>query len=449
MGINSALYTGVSGLNTNGNAMSVLGNNIANTNTIGFKSSRTVFSDLLSANISGSGGASQVGRGVQLSIVDNIFSQGTFENTESNTDLAIEGEGFFIVRPGESEQTYYTRAGAFRFNENGYLVNPEGYRVQGKGFQEDGTLSAGDPTDIQVDIGTLIPAQQTETITMTTNLDANATVLWGTAASGGAGTFDLNDPSGDSNYATSSRVYDTLGNTHLLNTYFRNVGGNQWEYYTVADSAEIASAGADDYTEVASGTLNFTTEGKLIEIDGLPLYSDPPAYTEPVLPRPQGQIAGGSIDWVNGASTTQEIDLDFFTTQYSSDSIVISQSQDGYGAGSLVKIAIDGDGVVTANYSNGERMKVSQIALAKFPNPGGLAKAGSNLYEATDASGDIRTGVPGEELGKIFTNALEQSNVDLAQEFVKMITTQRGFQANSKIITTTDELLAELINLKR
>jgi flagellar hook protein FlgE len=136
-------------------------------------------------------------------------------------------------------------------------------------------------------------------------------------------------------------------------------------------------------------------------------------------------------------------------TQYSSDSIVISQSQDGYGAGSLVKIAIDGDGVVTANYSNGERMKVSQIALAKFPNPGGLAKAGSNLYEATDASGDIRTGVPGSELGKIFTNALEQSNVDLAQEFVKMITTQRGFQANSKIITTTDELLAELINLKR
>ncbi len=449
MGISSALFTGVSGLNTNGNAMSVLGNNIANTNTVGFKSSRTIFSDLLSATISGSGGVSQVGRGTQLSTVDNIFSQGTFENTESNTDLAIEGEGFFIVKPTASQETFFTRAGAFRFNDDGYLVNPEGLRVQGKNFLADGTLSAGDPTDIQVDIGTLIPAKETGTITMTTNLDANATVLGATAASGGPGTFDLNAPSADSNYAASSRVFDTLGNTHLLTTYFRNVGGNSWEYYTLADSSEIASGGPDTYTTVTSGTLDFDVSGKLIQIDGNAIYSDPPTYETPILPRPQGGIAAGNIDWTNGASTAQAVDLDFFTTQYSSDSIVISQGQDGYGAGALVKIAIDGDGIVTANYSNGERIKVSQIALAKFPNPGGLAKAGSNLYAATDASGDIRTGTPGSELGKIFTNALEQSNVDLAQEFVKMITTQRGFQANSKIITTTDELLGELINLKR
>ncbi len=431
MGISSALYTGVSGLNTNGNAMSVIGNNIANTNTVGFKSSRTVFADLLSANISGSGGSSQVGRGTQLSIVDNIFSQGTFENTESNTDLAVEGDGFFIVKPGGGQETFYTRAGAFRFNEDGYLVNPEGLRVQGKAFQDDGTLSAGDPSDIQVDIGTLIPAQETDNINMTTNLDSNAQEI--------VGGFDVLDPVTTSNYATSSRVFDTLGNTHLLTTYFTKTAANAWEYNTVVDDGEIGGV-AGDLSIVGNGTLDFNIDGSLANIDGNPVTN---------IPRPQGQIAAGSVPWANGSDTNQAIDLDFFTTQYSSDSIVISQGQNGYGAGSLVKIAIDGDGIVTANYSNGERINVSQLALAKFPNAGGLSKAGSNLYEATDASGNIRTGIPGSELGKIFTNALEQSNVDLAQEFVKMITTQRGFQANSKIITTTDELLAELINLKR
>lgn len=431
MGISSALYTGVSGLNTNGNAMSVLGNNIANTNTIGFKASRTVFSDLLSATISGSGGISQVGRGTQLSVVDNIFSQGTFENTESNTDLAIEGEGFFIVRPAGSQQDFYTRAGAFRFNESGYLVNPEGLRVQGKAFEADGSLSVGDPTDIRVDIGTLIPAQPTSNITLTTNLDSNAIAV--------PGGFDPASPSATSSYATSTRVFDSLGNTHLLTTYFTKTAANDWQWNTVVDGAEIGGT-PGDLNIVGSGTLGFNLDGTLATIDGNAVGS---------IPRPQGTIPAGSIPWVNGSNTAQSINFDFFTTQYSSDSIVISQGQNGYGAGSLVKIAIDGEGIVTANYSNGERIRVSQIALAKFPNTGGLLKEGSNLYAASDASGDARVGVPGTELGKIFTNALEQSNVDLAQEFVKMITTQRGFQANSRIITTTDELLGELINLKR
>ncbi len=443
MGISSALYSGVSGLNTNGSAMSVLGNNIANTNTIGFKSSRTIFSDLLATTVSGSGGTSQVGRGTQLSIIDNMFSQGTFENTESNTDLAIEGDSFFVLSPAATTENFYTRAGSFRFNEDGYLINPEGYRVQGKAFEADGTLSVGDPSDIQVDVGTLIPARATGLIGLTTNLDSNSTVL-------AAGPIDLNDPASDSTYAASTRLFDTLGNTHILTTYFRNVGGNTWEYHTLADSTEIASGGADTYTAVASGTLGFDVNGDLITIDGADLYNPAGDTTGAlVMPRPQGQIAAGAIDWTNGADPTQAIDLDFLTTQYSSESIVISLGQDGYAPGSLVKIGIDGDGIVTANYSNGERIKVSQLALAKFPNTNGLLKEGGNMWAASDAAGNARIGVPSSELGKIFTNALEQSNVDLAQEFVKMITTQRGFQANSKIITTTDELLGELINLKR
>lgn len=530
MGINSALYTGVSGLNTNGNAMSVIGNNIANTNTVGFKSSRTIFSDLLSATISGSGGTSQVGRGTQLSVVDNIFSQGTFENTESNTDLAIEGDGFFIVKPSGAQDTFYTRAGGFRFNEDGFLVNPEGLRVQGKAFEPDGTLSVGDPSDIQVDIGTLIPAQESESISMNTNLDSNATAI--------TGGFNVLTPSSTSNYATSTRVFDSLGDTHLLTTYFTKTGANTWDWNTVGNPSELQSfedgraavvaagqgatgtgVAADVTAAMATEVTDLQTVRNTAEIgmntaqstyDTTPSQANLAAlniaktdfydadfqlqagqsvlaaanayaaanpnddvgtvnaaaqseFSENVVigsgslefdvdgnlvSGVTGETNYGSLSWDNG-SDLQQLSYDFNMTQYSSDSIVISQGQDGYGAGSLVKISIDGDGIVTANYSNGERIDVSQIALAKFPNAGGLAKAGSNLYEATDASGNIRTGVPGSELGKIFTNALEQSNVDLAQEFVKMITTQRGFQANSKIITTTDELLAELINLKR
>lgn len=420
MGISSALYSGISGLNTNGNAMSVLGNNIANTNTIGFKSSRTVFSDLLATTISGSGGTSQVGRGTQLSTVDNLFSQGTFENTESGTDLAIEGEGFFIVKPSVGDERFYTRAGAFRFDEDGVLVNPEGLKVQGKAFDANGNLTVGDPSDIKVDIGTLIQAKPTGNINLTTNLDANAQVI----------AFDPLNPATTSNYATSTRVFDTLGNTHLLTTYFNITGAGSWDWNTMVDSAEVATPDAGPYTLVGSGALNFDVAGNLT--------AGGTGTTNP-----------GELDWINGADTTRQLDFAFNTTQYSSDSVVISQAQDGFGAGNLVKISIDGDGIVTANYSNGQRIKVSQIALAKFPNVGGLSKAGGNLYAASDNSGAPRVGIPSSELGKIFTNALEQSNVDLAQEFVKMITTQRGFQANSKIITTTDEMLGELINLKR
>ena len=177
MGISSALYSGVSGLNTNSQAMSVIGNNLANTNTVGFKGARTVFSDLLSSRINGSGGSSQVGRGVGMSKVDNIFSQGTFESTESNLDVAIEGEGFFMLKQPGDDTTYYSRAGAFRFNEDGYLINPEGLRVQGKGYDVNGDLIAGDPTDIRVVNTGLIAGQVTTEMTLTTNLDSSSTII--------------------------------------------------------------------------------------------------------------------------------------------------------------------------------------------------------------------------------------------------------------------------------
>jgi flagellar hook protein FlgE len=429
MGIQSAMYSGVSGLNTNSQAMSVIGNNLANTNTLGYKGSRTVFSDLLSSNVFGSGGTSQVGRGVGLSVVDSIFSQGTFETTASDTDVAIEGEGFFVLKEEGNETAFYSRAGAFRFNDEGYLVNPEGLRVQGKLFDpvNNTELLPEDPANIQVGNVGLIPANATSELTFNTNLDENSAVIDTT-------TYPTIVPSDKAtyNYSASSQIFDSLGESHLVTVYWRLVNDttNTWNMgYTVDNNNALP---IPTFTK----SLAFGTNGDLLDTtsDGVP-----DLITETIsLPA-----------WSNGAVSPQAIDLTFDCTQYDSESVVIGQKQNGYGAGELTNVSINGDGVVVASYSNGKQINISQLVLAKFQNPGGLRLSGSNRYIAPSEVGTIRVGLPGPELGKLFTNSLEQSNVDMGQEFVKMISTQRGFQANSKIITTVDEMLGELINLKR
>ncbi len=417
MGISSALYSGVSGLNTNAAALTVIGNNLANTNTAGFKGSRTVFSDLLSSRVRGSGGTSQVGRGVNLSTVDNIFSQGTFESTESNLDVAIEGDSFFMLREDGADDIYYSRAGAFRFDENGYLVNPEGFRVQGRQYDAaTGELIPGDPADIQVVDEGLIQANATANITLNTNLDASGDII--TAA------FDLTDTN-TYNYSTSTQVFDSLGNSHLVTTYFVKTADNTWDYHVSYDQND---GNGETEDAAATGTIVFDTDGTIAA----------PQVQNVVIP-----------SWNNGSTDNQSIDITIDTTQFDSDSNVISQNQDGYAAGNLTGVAINADGAVVASYSNGEQIFVAHITLAKFINPNGLVQTGNNLFSATTESGAARIGLPGPELGNIFTNSLEQSNVDMGKEFVTMIQTQRGFQANSKIITTIDELLGEVINLKR
>jgi flagellar hook protein FlgE len=418
MGLSSALYSGVSGLNTDSQAMSVIGNNLANTNTVGFKGARTVFSDLLSSTIYGSGGVSQVGRGVNMSKVDNVFSQGTFQSTDSGTDVAIEGSGFFLLKKEGDNTTYYSRAGAFRFDEEGFLVNPEGLKVQGKAYDVNGILVAGDPTDIQVDAAGLQPANVTTTMTLNTNLDASS--IAPTVA------FDYTDPS-TFNYSSSTQVYDSLGNEHLITTYFVKTADNAWDWYWTAPDSTVPTPVILTGPSPA-GSLTFDTSGNLLT---------------------GGTGATGALDWNNGSDTAQDVALTFNTTQFNSDSVVISQSQNGYGAGNLTGISIDGDGVVIASYSNGVQKKVANLVLGKFNAPNGLEMVGNNIFAATTESGSPRVGLPGTELGKIFTNSLEQSNVDMGAQFVEMITVQRAFQANSKIITTVDDLLGEVIAMKR
>ncbi len=424
MGILSSLYSGVSGLAINGSAMSVIGNNIANNNTIGFKTGRTLFSDLLSSSVSGSGGTSQVGRGVGLSGVENIFSQGTFENTDLNTDLAIEGDGFFIVRNPVTSGDQYTRAGSFSFDADGYLTNPEGFHVQGYSLDNSGNIS-GTLTDIQVDTTSLAAPQATDNVKLATNLDASAPYV---------GPFDVNDPNNTSNYANSMNIYDSLGNAHLMTVYFTKMDPTtnplQWEWNATVDGTDLG--GVAGPVVIGSGTLQFDINGNMTSAN--------PA-TQPT--------NAGVLTWDNNSDQTQQLNMSFNCTQYSNASIVISQSQDGYSTGSVAQLSIDNQGYVLGNYSNGQPRKLFQIAMAKFSNPAGLTKAGDSMFASSSNSGDAIVGTVGSGIGTIFTNTLEQSNVDLAQEFVDMITTQRGFEASSKIITTTDEMLQDLINIKR
>ncbi len=421
MGLSSTLYSGVAGLQANSTAMSVTGNNISNSNTVGFKSSSTVFSDVLSASITTSSGTGQVGRGSSVSTVRTDFSQGSFQSTSSATDLAIEGESFFMVSAGDSAEVLYTRNGAFSFDSDGYLVNAAGYRVQGQTYTADGVPSNGDPEDIQVDLDTQIAAHATETISMSTNLDAEEAVT---------GPFDSTDPDTTSNYSTSTTIYDALGATHTVTTYFTKTADQEWSWNTVVDGGELDGGTAGVATVVASGTLDFDDTGALVS-------------------GASGSSTAGILDWANGADGSQQLSFEFDTTQFSSDSVVFSQEQDGYTSGDVVDVSIDNDGVVSATYSNGETIDVAVLTLASFANPGGLLKEGGSLYAANSSSGEPRIGTAGSAMGTIYTNALELSTVDLSQEFVDMITIQNGYSASSRVITTVDEMLQEVINLKR
>ncbi len=442
MSLGGAMNSGVSGLKSFSSAMGVIGNNLANTNTIGFKAGRTLFSDLIPTNVSGSGGTSQVGRGVGLSIVDNIFTQGSLETSSSNLDLAIEGTGFFIVRNPDSLANNYSRAGAFRLNEAGYLVNPEGYVVQGYPSLAGGNFA--DLTgDIQVNTRSSVPGEASSKVELTTNLNANDQIITPPG-------WDIDDPMGTSNFATTSQMYDSLGNTHLITTYFTKTDVNKWAYNQAVpagdiDPAAIPISADGTIVKVASGSFEFDSSGLLSTItaeDGTITNSTSATW-------PNVSIDPGKLNWINGADTNLPLDYKMNVTQFSTDSKVVTQQANGFASGYLKDISVDDEGTIIGTYSNGESRMVAKLSLAKFANTNGLEKLGKNLYAATSASGPADIGTTGSGVGKIFSNSLEQSTVDIAEEFTKMIITQRSFQANSKTITTTDEMLNEVINLKR
>jgi flagellar hook protein FlgE len=467
MSISTALFTGISGLNTLGNSMSVIGDNIANVNTIGFKGSRATFEDVLAQSISTAAGTAQVGRGTTLSTVNILFQQGSFESTSEPTDLAIGGDGFFIVQQPNTQSNYYTRAGQFRFDKDGNFVNPQGYVVQGWRLDANGE-DVGAITNIVLDSFTS-PPDATSEIRVITNLDSRATSSSPDLSAAWDGTQTTPIAQLSYNYQSSLQVYDTLGSSHDLTAYFDpGASPNQWEYMITCPPVEDFRAGFSGTAQqglLMRGTVSFNASSGAIEdmtyeqydpatsswvtagmsADGYPEFNAQFAAAAPVQTMRfdigTRDSSAGSGTWENDALTT---------TQYASASTTVFQTQNGYATGFLQDMAADVDGVITGHYSNGQILELYRVALANFNNPWGLSKEGGNLFRATRASGDPTTGHPGTNgLGGIAPNSLEQSNVDLATEFVKMITVERGFQANSKIITTTDSMLQELINLKR
>jgi len=504
MSISSSLFSGISGLSTNGEAMSVIGDNIANVNTIGFKSSRTTFQDALSQSVATASGTAQIGRGTTLSTVDSLFQQGSFESTSNATDLAIGGNGFFIVRDPGSQTEYYTRAGQFRFDKDGNFVNPASYIVKGWALDSNGN-DIGTVQDITLNTFTS-PPQATQEVTAVTNLDTTDTSHSDSLFS----TWDATaaEPLADSayGYQTAVRVYDSLGNSHDITIFYDKLNSsseyddgsidtdNSWEYMVTcnpSDDLRSDFSGTNKQGILMRGTLSYSSStGNLTNLSAF-TYDDtsgdptsdanwiPATFSTDGYPEMSAQFVSGvdqdivlksglrSTDstWVgssNVADITDGVGTDavpyfvgkepqaMISTQYASGSTTVFQTQDGYGTGFLENISVDTDGVMVGHYSNGQILNLYRVALAKFNNMQALSKEGGNIYAATRASGSAITGHPGSNgLGRISPNSLEQSNVDIAAQFVKMITTQRGFQANSRVITTTDSMLSELINLKR
>lgn len=398
-----SLFSGISGLRAHQTMLDVTGNNIANVNTAGFKSSQVQFQDTLSQVLAnagapqdGGGGTNpaQVGLGVKVAGIATNFQQGAAQLTNRSTDMMISGDGFFVVNKGGEQ--LYARAGAFSFDALGQLVTPDGALVQGWAADAAGGIDLNAPlTDLRLPISTLMGARATSEAGFEGNLPADAAV----------GTI-LNRQVG---------VYDGAGQARDLTLQFTKT----------ATGWDIAGAIAGT-TSTQTGSITFTTDG---QIDTLTL----PAF-------PADAAAGTGV-----------IAVDLSTlTGYAGLETVAAEGQDGQAAGSLQSFAINTDGTLIGTFSNGLKQAIGRVALANFTNPSGLEKSGSSLYRPTVNSGDPQVGVAGTGgRGVLSGGSLEMSNVDLSAEFTNLIVAQRGFQANSRVITTSDELLQELVNLKR
>lgn len=418
MGIFTALFSGVNGINSNGNVISVIGDNIANVNTIGFKGNKAQFEDILAGN--------DTGLGSRVSVVNPEFSQGGFESTGSVTDMAIDGDGFFILENPTDGSTFYSRAGQFIVDKEGFLVNADNYRVQG--YQIDSsnniTSSIGDIVISKVPVA----PQDTTAIAVVANLNSNSTA---------PAAFDATDPTGTSNFSAGVTVYDSLGNSHLVTVYFRKDTANNWQWKALVDGGEITGGTAGVNEIEAAGTLTFGTDGTLVS----------------------ATTSSSDFDFL-GATQSQAMTFDFGTgtgaggsgldgvTQFGSQSSVSNISQDGYASGSLKTFEISSDGTITGNYSNGVTQTIGQVTLASFNNTSELSRVGSNNYIETLDSGVPLISAPGTSgKGSVVSSTLEQSNVDLASELIRMVIIQRGFQANSRTISTVNDLLAQLVTL--
>lgn len=427
MSILSSLYTGVSGLAAHGQALGVTADNIANAGTTGFKASRAEFQDIIAKNLKGILGGNQIGRGVKIGAVNPIINQGNVDATEKATDLAISGEGYFKVRGSDGDS--FTRDGSFKFDKVGYLVTNDNQRVQGFQADEKGMI-LNKLDDIKFPRA-LIPAKATQEVKMDLNLDSRMEPTK---------KFNPKDPYATSHFSTGIEIYDSQGNKHLVTAFFNKTADRTWEWKGMVDGKSVTSGNEEGLEEVVAGRLVFTQDGKLNS----------------------QEITNSNLNFKGGATQNQQIKWNFGdaiqeggkgldgSKQYGKESDLITWNQNGAAAGTINSLSFNDEGVLTAVYSNGEARDLAQIALAKFESPESLYKTGNNRLKESRDSGNPAMGAPLRSgRGKIFAKSLERSTVDLAAEFVQLIQGQRNFQANAKTITTTDELLEQVIQLKR
>ena len=422
-----AFQHGLSGLNAASKNLDVIGNNIANSNTTGFKSSRAEFADMVAASM-GAGGGSSYGIGVEVAAVAQQFSQGNVTVTGNNLDVAINGNGFFKVQQPDGSSAY-TRAGNFKLDKTGDLVTNGGAQVMGFRVDPATGLSTSEAQPLSFPTGAPIQAKQTESIKATLNLDARA------KDSAGDATATPPVPATPrSTYGTSINVYDTQGVATPVNLYFmKTANPNEWAVYNQLDDPTAVPP----VTAISLGTIAFDENGKI----------DPATATLTLTVSPTANPNAGTAA---PAVANFPVDIDMSgATQFGSKFAVADLSQDGYASGDLTSINISNDGMVMASYSNGVTRAEAQVALANFRNPQGLLAVGGNNWVESFDSGPAVMGKPGDgNFGALRSGALEDSNVDLTAELVNMMTAQRAYQANAQTIKTQDQVMSTLVNLR-
>jgi len=415
---------GLSGLNGASKSLDVIGNNVANASTVGFKSAQAQFADMYANSVNRSGN-SPVGIGVMTATVRQAFNQGNVTTSNNPLDLAINGDGFFRMQSNQQDASpMYGRNGQFQIDKDGYIVNPSENGAFLTGWQ--GTVKGGDPTRLQVNTGN-IPATQTTAVASKLNLDSRLSAPATTPF----------DPTNSSTYnsTTGSTVYDSLGNSYNVQSYYvknpseSSGGSTDWDVYTTVDGVPYPSSSlTTGQPKVA--TLSFDSNGLLT--------STQPAATLNLTPKPGAAFASAGIT-LNYTGSTQT----------SADFTTVAQTQDGKGPGVLSSFAIGKDGLITGSYSNGDSKTLGQVLLVNFANPNGLSPVGNNLFTASPEAGQPLIGVPSTgQFGSMQARAVEDSNVDLTSELVNMIVAQRVYQANSQTVKVQDSVLQTLVSLR-
>ncbi|NIF45581.1 flagellar hook protein FlgE [Burkholderia sp. Tr-862] len=408
---------GLSGLAGASNALDVIGNNIANANTVGFKSSTAQFSDMYANSIATSVNT-QIGIGTALASVQQQFGQGTINTTNSSLDVAINGNGFFQM--SNNGVTTYSRDGTFQRDKNGYIVNAQGLNLMGYLADKNGVVNTAQTVPLQAPTTNISPTATTK-ITGQFNLNSQDKVPTKTP-------FDATDTS-TYNYSTSVQVYDSLGGSQAVNMYFVKSAAGTWEAYAGVQGGTTTDLGTVTFD--SSGAIKSTTTGT------------------PAVPTTSVGQFQFTVPTTDGSTTPQPLTLDLTgTTQFGGKDGVNNLAQDGYASGTLTTFSIGSDGKLTGNYSNGQTAVLGQIAIANFNNPNGLVNLGGNQYAETAASGVPQISAPGStNHGTLQGSALENSNVDLTSQLVNLITAQRNYQANAQTIKTQQTVDQTLINL--